>query len=122
MTVREIAVLVGQMDPKAKHYETASDGANYTKWQEYEYIGQPADDEYGDGWKFQIDRYTKEEYDELMKKLIAESDVPEGIEPFPAVCCKWVFDEIHKANGLGIFCHPRWISNMARCSFSFDAT
>lgn len=55
---------------------------------------------------------TKEEYDELMKKLIAESDVPEGIEPFPAVCCKWVFDEIHKANGLGIFCHPRWISNM----------
>ena len=65
MTVREIAVLVGQMDPEAKHYETASDGANYTTWKEYEYIGQPADDEYGDGWKFQIDRFTREEFDPI---------------------------------------------------------
>ena len=55
---------------------------------------------------------SKEEYEALMRSLVAEADVPENIDPFPAVCCKWIFDEIKKANGLGIFAHPNWIANV----------
>lgn len=54
----------------------------------------------------------KAEFDALMRRLIAEADLPEGIDPYPAVCCKWIFDEIRKANGLGIFAHPNWIANV----------
>ena len=54
---------------------------------------------------------TKDEYDALMRKLMAEAELPEGIDPYAAVCCKWIFDHIKKANGLGIFAHPTWIAN-----------
>ena len=54
----------------------------------------------------------KEEYDAMMLKLIEEADIPAGIDPYAAVCCKWIFDEIRKANGLGIFAHPNWIANV----------
>lgn len=54
----------------------------------------------------------KEEYDAMMRKLIAEAELPEGIDPYAAVCCKWIFDEIKKAGGLGIFAHPNWIANV----------
>jgi len=58
------------------------------------------------------DYMPKEEYDALMRRLISEADIPEGIDPYAAVCCKWIFDEIRKANGLGIFAHPNWIANV----------
>lgn len=58
------------------------------------------------------DYMPKDEFDAMMRKLIAESDIPEGIDPYAAVCCKWIFDEIKKANGLGIFAHPNWIANV----------
>lgn len=51
-------------------------------------------------------------YDQMMRDLIAKADLPEGIDPYAAVCCKWVFDEIKKANGLGIYAHPTWIANV----------
>ena len=55
---------------------------------------------------------TKEEFwadvDEYMKTV----DIPEGVEPFAYACCKYIFDEIRKADGLGIFAHPTWISNV----------
>ena len=69
MTVRGIQTLVVSADQYAKHYESSDKGDNYTRWQEYEYIGQPADDEYGDGWKFQIDRFTKVEYDPVADEI-----------------------------------------------------
>lgn len=54
---------------------------------------------------------TKDEFDELMRGLMAQAKLPEGIDAYPAVCCKWIFDEIRKAKGLGIFAHPNWIAN-----------
>jgi len=62
---------------------------------------------------------SKEVYEEMVRSLIAEADLPEDIDPFPAVICKWVFDEIRKANGLGIFPHPTWISNVYNVSERF---
>jgi len=42
-------------------------------------------------------------------------DIPPGIkeaERYLYASCCWVFDEIRKAGGLGIFCHPYWINNV----------
>ena len=44
--------------------------------------------------------------------LAATLDIPEGIEPFTYASCVWVFNHIRKAEGLGIFCHPYWLSNV----------
>jgi len=54
----------------------------------------------------------RETFEAMMRQKVAEADLPEGIDPYAAVCCKWIFDEIRKANGLGIFAHPNWIANV----------
>ena len=47
-----------------------------------------------------------------MTDLCEKIDVPEGVDRFCAANCKMVFDEIRKANGLGILVHTNWIDNM----------
>jgi hypothetical protein len=37
-------------------------------------------------------------------------DFPEGIERYPYASCEWVFQKVREAGGLGVFCHPYWIS------------
>ncbi len=54
---------------------------------------------------------VKEFQDEVM--ALAETlDIPEDIEKFTYACMVWIFNHIKKAGGLGIFCHPYWISNV----------
>lgn len=69
MTVQEIKTLVTAADPGAKHYESTKAGSNYTVWMEYERTGMPGDDIHEEGWKFQIDRYTKQEYDPVAEAI-----------------------------------------------------
>lgn len=69
MKLQEIRAMVAGVDPKARHYVATAEDEEFTRWQEYEYIGNPADDEYGDGWKFQIDRFTKTEFDEVAEAI-----------------------------------------------------
>ena len=57
------------------------------------------------------DVMTQEEYQEKMQALADAIDVPEGVDRIPAAVCKWIFDQIKAANGLGIFPHPNWIPN-----------
>ncbi len=52
------------------------------------------------------------EWQDKMEELAKEEDVPEGIDPLPAAVFKWVYNEIRKAGGLGIFPHPTWISDV----------
>lgn len=49
------------------------------------------------------------EMNEMIDRLAEKEDIPEGIERYAYTACKFIFDEIRKANGLGIFCHPYWI-------------
>ena len=86
MTVRQIAALVGSADGHARHYYNPHNGEDYTRWQEYERIGQAGDDEWGGGWKFQVDRYTKQEYDP-----IAEA-IEETLKNDPGVAYRYVVD------------------------------
>lgn len=56
--------------------------------------------------------FTQEQYDALMEDLCGQIRVPDGVDRFTAASCKWIFEEIRKANGLGIFAHPNWINNV----------
>lgn len=49
-----------------------------------------------------------DKWQEKMQKLIDEAKVPETVDAVPYAVCCWIFDEIRKANGLGIFAHPNW--------------
>ena len=53
-----------------------------------------------------------EEYKRQVNELAETLDIPEGIEKFTYAACVWIFNHIKKADGLGIFCHPYWISNV----------
>lgn len=37
-------------------------------------------------------------------------DFPSGIDPYVFASCTWCFEQIRAAGGLGIFCHPYWLS------------
>ncbi len=55
---------------------------------------------------------SHDEYRRQVDALAETLDIPEGIEPFTYASCVWVFNHIKNAEGLGIFCHPYWISNV----------
>ena len=55
---------------------------------------------------------TREEFAELMRDLCSKADYPEWMDIYPAVNCKWIFDQIRNADGLSIFAHPNWINNV----------
>jgi hypothetical protein len=58
------------------------------------------------------DQLDEDGYRAEVDALIPTLDIPEGIEPFTYASCVWVFNHIRKAEGLGIFCHPYWLSNV----------
>ncbi len=61
-----------------------------------------------------------EEWENKMEELAAGlGDLPEDIDPIPAAVFKWIYDEIRKANGLGIFPHPTWISDVYHVPTAF---
>lgn len=70
MTVQQIQKILVSIDPQIHHYECAVDGSNFTVWMEYERVVLPADDEDAEmGWRFEVDRFTKDEYDPIAEKL-----------------------------------------------------
>ncbi|MBQ7638020.1 MAG: hypothetical protein IJS90_03865 [Clostridia bacterium] len=58
------------------------------------------------------DIMTKEQFSEKMLSLAEKIEAPDTVDALPAAMCKWTFDEIKKANGLGIFPHPNWRPNV----------
>lgn len=69
MTVEDIRALVLGVDPEAKHYHTDKRGEAFTVWGEYQRTGQSAEDRHDYGWKFEIDRYTKDEFDAMPAQI-----------------------------------------------------
>lgn len=73
MTVREIRDLITSVDSKAKHYDCTDDvdkRRDFTVWMEYEAIIATADDvEAEAGWRFEVNRFTKQEYDPMAEAL-----------------------------------------------------
>ena len=54
---------------------------------------------------------THEQYEEKMLALSREITVPGNVDAIPAAVYNWIFSEIRKANGLGIFAHPTWVTD-----------
>ncbi|MBO5110273.1 MAG: hypothetical protein J6D21_06100 [Clostridia bacterium] len=56
---------------------------------------------------------TEEEFNALIDaRMEAMEDVPAGVDKRVYATCTWIFDQIRAAGGLGIFCHPYWISDV----------
>lgn len=60
MTLEYIKDMVAEVDPEARRYYSPFEGDAFTVWAEYRELGLMADDVPGEGWAFEIDRYTKE--------------------------------------------------------------
>ncbi len=58
------------------------------------------------------DVMTREEYQATIHALAEKTETPEGVDVLPWTLCCWVFNQIRAGNGLGIFAHPNWISNV----------
>lgn len=58
------------------------------------------------------DVISVKEYQQEVMALAETLDIPENIEKFTYAAMVWMFNHIKKAGGLGIFCHPYWISNV----------
>lgn len=65
------------------------------------------------------DTMTEEDYYETIKEFAKTLDIPDGIEKNTYASCVWIFNHIKKAGGLGIFCHPYWISNVFQIPETF---
>lgn len=62
---------------------------------------------------------TEEEYRAEVEALIPSLDLPDDIDPFTYASCVWAFDLIREADGLGIFPHPYWISDVFQIPENF---
>ena len=58
------------------------------------------------------DVMTRAQFDALIQSLADETELPDGVAKIPYVMCKWIFDRIRDANGLGIYAHPNWLQNV----------
>ena len=62
---------------------------------------------------------SQDEYRREVRELQATLDIPDGVEGFAYASCVWIFNHIRAGGGLGIFCHPYWISNVFQVPETF---
>ena len=81
MNVQQIRDLIMTVDDSARHYDATAEiqaRKDFTVWMEYEAITFYADDgEAEQGWRFEVNRFTKTEYDpmaESLYRLLANAD------------------------------------------------
>lgn len=81
MTLDQIKTLVISVDPTAGHYESAHQGTDaYTVWFEVQRSGMFADNRRPDkSWRFQIDRFTRDENDPIAQALEAALEAAPGV-------------------------------------------
>lgn len=82
MTLSEIQTKLAGIDPDIKHYFSASDGKNYTYWEETQRLPFMADDRHDPAdaaWRFYVHRFTKTEYDPVATALFTALDESTGI-------------------------------------------
>lgn len=83
MTVQDIRDVILQADPDACHYDATAalqQHQNFTVWMEYQRTGLEADDDMAEsGWRFEVDRYTKAEYDQVAEAIETALRAADGI-------------------------------------------
>ena len=59
----------------------------------------------------QVFRQDEEHYRAEVRAIAAGlSDFPEEVDPYIYASCVWCFNQIRTGGGLGVFCHPYWLS------------
>jgi len=59
------------------------------------------------------DVLTVEEYEaEIAEIKDGITDCPDNVNKHSYAVCKWAFDRIKEADGLGVFAHPMWLADM----------
>ena len=87
MTLSDIKTLVLSADANAYHYDSAHrSGAAYTVWRELSLLPTLADDVHQEGWRFQIDRFTKTEDDTVAAAIRTKLDAD------PRVAYQYIVD------------------------------
>lgn len=68
-------------DPEAQHYTTSDKTRDaFTVWGEYEAFGLSADDGYVEqGWRFEVDHYTRTEFSPVAAQILAALRSDPGI-------------------------------------------
>lgn len=69
------------------------------------------------GGSFGVNELCKQPSYEANVELVAASlgELPSGVDRKAYAASCWVFNQIRKAEGLGIYCHPYWISVHEEC-------
>ncbi|MBO5737463.1 MAG: PHP domain-containing protein, partial [Clostridia bacterium] len=69
------------------------------------------------------DVYTMPDFwrdiEEIERGLTADGTFPKTVDSRSYAVCLWIFDKIHEAQGLGIFCHPNWINDLYQITEDF---
>ncbi len=56
---------------------------------------------------------SDDEYKAQVNALMATLNIPESFpDKFSYAACVWIFNHVRQGGGLGIFCHPYWISDV----------
>lgn len=55
---------------------------------------------------FKLDNYQ----DEVQAVADQLSDFPQGVDRYTYASCVWCYQKIREGGGLGVFCHPYWLS------------
>lgn len=79
MELGDIQALVLSADPQAQHYASSTGGSTFTVWAETSRLNLAADDQLASGWRFSIDRYTAQEFDEVAEAIEAALSAASGV-------------------------------------------
>lgn len=62
---------------------------------------------------------TLEEYHRQVQEIADSIDVPKGVNKLMYARCLWAYDRVREADGMSIFAHPYWITNVFQVPEAF---
>ena len=88
MTLRDVQALLVSVDPTIQHYESTRKNADaYAVWYEFQRTGLHASNLLPEkGWHFQVDYFTRQEFDPLAEQYEA------ALEQCPAIAYDYLVD------------------------------
>lgn len=74
MTLGDIRTLLVSVDPGIRHYFSTETDRDYTYWEELQRLPFTADGCHEEGWRFYVHRFTRDEFDQVARRLFETLD------------------------------------------------
>ena len=74
MTLADIRALLVSVDPGIRHYFSTETTKDYTYWEETQRLNLTRDDKHDEGWIFYVHRFTRDEFDPVVRALFETLD------------------------------------------------